>query len=183
MQLKSKTLALAFGSILAFSYPAVAQFYFPPASIFSPTANTFRGAGDIDAIQWLETHNASILAFLLSVNNFDGLLGENKEPLTVFVPTNEAFSKLSGEELKKLASRDNIERLLRYHLVSGIISESDIEKQEITTVEGSPVQITGKRSSDTVEAQLNGATVESTIGLNDKLVFVIVDEVLLPPDF
>ena len=178
-----KIMGLALTGFLVASYPVKAQFFYPPASMFSPTANTFRGL-NLDPMEWLQDNDAGMLAFLLAINNLDGRLIDSKEPLTIFVPTNEAFRRLSREELKKLAKQDNIQKLLKYHMLEGVITEENIQNQQITTSEGSPIEIRGRqRSNKTTEIRLNNAKVDNIISLNNQLVFVVVDRVLLPQDF
>lgn len=167
---------------LSISPKSLARFFYPPASIFSPTANVHRGSR-IDPIQWLEDNEAKIFAFLLSIGNFESQLSESPTIITLFVPLDEAFTQLPIDIRERLSEPGAIEKLLKYHLFAGIISETDIENQQVITLEGNAVKITGKGLADgTVETKLNEATVKASIGLNDNLVLIVIDKVLLPPE-
>jgi uncharacterized surface protein with fasciclin (FAS1) repeats len=57
---------------------------------------------------------------------------ESPGPFTVFAPTNEAFSKLPAgtvEMLLKPENKDQLVKVLTYHVVSGRISSNDLAKQ------------------------------------------------------
>lgn len=57
---------------------------------------------------------------------------ESPGPFTVFAPTNEAFNKLPAgtvETLLKPENKDQLTKILSYHVVSGRVSASDLAKQ------------------------------------------------------
>src|ERR1017187_3438496 len=57
---------------------------------------------------------------------------ESAGPFTVFAPTNEAFGKLpkgTVETLLKPENKDQLVKILTYHVVAGRISSSDLAKQ------------------------------------------------------
>jgi len=97
-------------------------------------------------------------------------------PFTVFAPTNEAFAKLSENELNALlADRDALQRVLSYHVVPGSFTTSDITEgmTAFPTLEGSDLPIT--------QTGVGDATVTAVdIPASNGVVFVI-DTVLTPP--
>ena len=57
---------------------------------------------------------------------------ESPGPFTVFAPTNEAFNKLPAgtvETLLKPENKDQLTKVLTYHVVAGRISSNDLAKQ------------------------------------------------------
>src|SRR5271169_4606429 len=57
---------------------------------------------------------------------------ESPGPFTVFAPTNEAFSKLPAgtvEMLLKHENKDQLVKVLTYHVVAGKLSASDLAEQ------------------------------------------------------
>lgn len=97
-------------------------------------------------------------------------------PFTIFAPTNDAFAKLSDEELSALLEdRDALERVLTYHVVPGSFTTSDItaEMTAFPTLEGSDLPIT--------QDGVGNATVTAVnIPASNGVVFAI-DTVLTPP--
>ena len=78
---------------------------------------------------------------------------ESAGPFTVFAPTNEAFAKLPAgtvDTLLKPENKDQLKKVLTYHVVSGKMSAKDIEKAikdgggkaTLTTVEGGTLTAT-----------------------------------------
>lgn len=97
-------------------------------------------------------------------------------PFTVFAPTNEAFSKLSDDELSALlADRDALQRVLSYHVVPGSFTTSDITQgmSGFPTLEGSELPITESGVGDATVTAVN-------IPASNGVVFAI-DTVLTPP--
>jgi uncharacterized surface protein with fasciclin (FAS1) repeats len=83
-------------------------------------------------------------------------------PITLFAPTDEAFSKLPAAELEALldpANKDKLVKLLTYHVVPGkAISENSMKRSsEATTAEGSAVRFALVRGRVRVdEARVTG---------------------------
>jgi uncharacterized surface protein with fasciclin (FAS1) repeats len=109
---------------------------------------------------------------------------EGKGPFTVFAPTDEAFAALPKETLEKLLMPENKEQLIKvltYHVVSGTISFKDItSKQEgqVPTVEGNPLDIVASSEEITVnDAKVIQPDISATNGS-----IQVVDKVILPPD-
>lgn len=115
---------------------------------------------------------------LLNALDAAGLTGtlQGSGPFTVFAPTNEAFAKLSDEELSALLEdRDALERVLTYHVVPGSFTTSDItaEMTAFPTLEGSDLPITQNGVGDATVTAVN-------IPASNGVVFAI-DTVLTPP--
>ena len=118
---------------------------------------------------------STLLNALSAAGLTETLQGEG--PFTVFAPTNDAFAKLSDDELSALLEdREALERVLRYHVVPGSYTTSDItdDMTSFPTLAGSPLPIT--------EAGVGEATVTAVnIAAANGVVFAI-DTVLTPPD-
>lgn len=176
------TLVLALISLVV-SSNVLAQLFYPSASFFSPAANTFRGS-QTDPLQWLETHDAQVFGFLISVNDLKSELTENNNPITLLAPTDRAFAKLPTDVRERLSEPGQMARLLKYHLIPQIITDEEIKQGKVTTLEGSSVQISGQVvSNQNREIKLNEATAEKSIGLDNNLVVIVIDQVLLPSNF
>ena len=103
-------------------------------------------------------------------------------PLTVFAPTDEAFSKLPQGTVESLLKPENLKQLqdiLTYHVVSGKVMAADVVKlNSASTVQGDNVAI--KVEDGTVK--INDASVIATDVACSNGVIHIVDSVLLPTD-
>ena len=117
---------------------------------------------------------------------------ESAGPFTVFAPTNEAFAKLPAgtvDTLLKPENKDQLKKVLTYHVVSGKMSAKDIEKAikdgggkaTLTTVEGGTLTAT-KVGGKIVLTDEKGGTSTVTIAnvYQSNGVIHVVDSVLLP---
>jgi uncharacterized surface protein with fasciclin (FAS1) repeats len=113
-------------------------------------------------------------------------------PFTVFAPTNAAFDKLSAgtvDMLMKPENKDQLTKILTYHVVSGKMTSTDIAaaikkgagKATLTTVEGEPLTAM-IRGGHLIITDAKGGT--STITITDVMqsngVIHVVDTVLMP---
>lgn len=102
-------------------------------------------------------------------------------PYTVFAPTNEAFEALPAgtvEKLLKPANKDELTKILTYHVIAGEeIMAADITAGKVATVEGQKLDIT---TDDGV--QVNGVTVVTADVDASNGVIHAIDGVLIPPD-
>jgi len=117
---------------------------------------------------------------------------ESPGPLTVFAPTNEAFSKLPAgtvDMLLKPENKDQLVKVLTYHVVSGRISSNDLAKQikdgggkaMLKTVNGETLtaSMQGKHIILTDEkGGISAVTIANVFQSNG--VIHVVDAVLLP---
>lgn len=102
-------------------------------------------------------------------------------PLTVFAPTDAAFAALPAgtvENLLKPENKDQLVKVLTYHVVSGKVMAEDVVKlSSATTVEGSDVAIDASGGTVKInDAQVVQADVPASNG-----VIHVIDKVILPP--
>ncbi|MEH1807286.1 fasciclin domain-containing protein [Nostoc sp.] len=105
-------------------------------------------------------------------------------PYTVFAPTDAAFSALPKATLDQLlqpANKQQLVKLLSYHVIPGGITSQQLTSGEVKTVEGSPVKITVDRASNSITVN-NAKVSQPDIPASNGIVHV-VDQVLLPPNF
>jgi uncharacterized surface protein with fasciclin (FAS1) repeats len=117
---------------------------------------------------------------------------EGAGPFTVFAPTNEAFAKLpqsAVDNLLKPENKDQLVKILTYHVVPGRLTASDLEKQiatgggkaELKTVSGGTltVSMSGKNLILTDE---KGETAMITIAnvMQSNGVIHVIDSVVMP---
>jgi transforming growth factor-beta-induced protein len=125
-----------------------------------------------------------------SDNNFSTLVQAVKDagladvlsytgPYTVFAPTNDAFNKLPSGTLASL-STDQLQQILKYHVVAGKVTASDLTDGEtLTTLEGEKLYVSIKNGT----VSINGATVTTAdLDVSNGVIHVI-DNVLLPDAF
>ncbi len=102
-------------------------------------------------------------------------------PFTVFAPTNQAFAALPKgtlETLLKPENRDQLRKVLTYHVVSRNLMAKDLRSGRVATVAGDSVTVEVKGRS----VKINNANVV-TADINAKNgVIHVIDKVLLPPD-
>ncbi|MBN3887188.1 MAG: fasciclin domain-containing protein [Nostoc sp.] len=105
-------------------------------------------------------------------------------PYTVFAPTDTAFSALPKATLDQLlqpANKQQLVRLLSYHVIPGGITSQQLISGEVKTLEGSLVKITVDRASNSITVN-NAKVTQPDIPASNGIVHV-VDRVLLPPNF
>lgn len=103
------------------------------------------------------------------------------DPLTVLAPTDEAFAALPAGTVDKLLLPENKEQLtkiLTYHVVPGRVTSADIRPGEVATVEGQTVNVATSENKVTVnDASVSQPDISASNG-----VIHGIDAVLLPPD-
>lgn len=102
-------------------------------------------------------------------------------PYTVFAPTDAAFAALPEGILDQLLlpeNRDVLVQLLKYHVVSGSVTSSQLESGEVETLVGQPllVQIGNNGTVSVNNATVTQADIQASNG-----VIHVVDQVILPP--
>ena len=119
------------------------------------------------------------LAKALQAADLVGTLKE-KGPLTVFAPTDEAFSKLPQATLADLLKPENkakLRRILTYHVVPGRVTAADVVKlTSAKAVSGDTIDVKTSGGSVTVE----GAKVVKTDIAASNGVIHVIDTVMLP---
>ncbi len=120
---------------------------------------------------------------------------ESPGPFTVFAPTNEAFDKLPAgtvETLMKPENKDQLKKVLTYHVVAGKMSSKDIEqaiqagggKAELKTVEGGTLTATEQGGKLMLTDEKGGmATVTIPDVYQSNGVIHVINAVLLPNKF
>jgi len=114
-------------------------------------------------------------------------------PFTVFAPTNAAFDKLPEGTVATLLKPENKEKLasiLTYHVVSGKLTASDLEKKasemggkvELKTVEGAEITVMKDAKGHWWVADNSGNKAQITIAdvLQSNGNIFVIDTVLLP---
>jgi len=102
-------------------------------------------------------------------------------PFTVFAPTDTAFTALLealNNTKEELLAREDLGRILQYHVISGQVLSSDLgATQDVTTLTGDPLTVT----SDGTTVMAGSATVVIADVLCSNGVIHAIDAVLLPP--
>jgi len=122
----------------------------------------------------------TLLAAAQAAGLVDALSG--KDALTVFAPTDEAFSNLPAGTVESLLKPENKAKLagiLKYHVVAGRVYSSDALKAgKAQTLQGDSVTI----SSGSGVAKVNGAKLLKTDLDASNGVIHVIDAVLLPSE-
>ncbi len=131
---------------------------------------------------------ADIVGTAASAGNFNTLLAAAKAaglvetlksdgPLTVFAPTDDAFSKLpSGTVEKLLADPDRLGAILKYHVVAGNVLAADVVKlKQVKTVLGQSLDIDTSNGVKVGTANVVATDVKASNG-----VIHVIDSVLIP---
>ena len=127
------------------------------------------------------------LSTLATALNVGGLVSTTsaRGPFTLFAPDNEAFARLPRGRLAALltaARKQDLARLLTYHLVRGRVAVKDLKPGKLETVNGATLTVS--KDGDKVvltDARGNQATiVRGDIAASNGLIHV-VDGVLQPP--
>ena len=100
-------------------------------------------------------------------------------PFTVFAPTDEAFAALPEgtlEELMKPENRETLAAILTYHVVPGKVTSDQIQSGEVSTVQGSSVDVAVEDGMVMVnDAKVVQPDIEAGNG-----VIHVIDKVILP---
>ena len=113
-------------------------------------------------------------------------------PFTVFAPTDDAFNKLPAgtvDTLVKPENKDQLTKILTYHVVPGKISSKDLAKMvkkgggtaTLTTVEGGTLKAMMSGSNITLTDEKGGTAIITTANVYQKNgVIHVIDSVLMP---
>jgi uncharacterized surface protein with fasciclin (FAS1) repeats len=159
---------------------AWAQFY-PYYSFFNPRP-VWESGDEIELMELMaQQRSYSTMTEALERAGLARELANNT--YTVLVPTDRAFNKLPQDVRENLFAPGNsriLEQVLAYHLVPGRVSESQVDAQELETLQGSRISLNG--DPNTNELMLNDAFASNTplAAANDSVI-VEIDKVLLPP--
>ncbi|MCC5645369.1 S-layer homology domain-containing protein [Nostoc sp. CHAB 5824] len=104
-------------------------------------------------------------------------------PYTVFAPTDEAFAALPAATLQQLQQPENREaliKILRYHVVPGAVTASQLSAGELKTYEERPVNIQIDSASNQVSVN-NARVIQADVKASNGVIHAI-NQVLVPPD-
>ncbi|MEM9449138.1 MAG: fasciclin domain-containing protein [Cyanobacteria bacterium P01_E01_bin.6] len=144
----------------------------------TPEAST--PSADGESLASVAATNESLSTFALALEAA-GLTDtfDQQGPMTVFAPSNEAFSALPDGLMDQLMNDpETLTRILAFHVVSGDIPSDQIESGAVPTAEGSTVDI----QADAADITVNGASVVEADLQAENGVMHIIDEVILPPN-
>jgi uncharacterized surface protein with fasciclin (FAS1) repeats len=117
---------------------------------------------------------------------------EGPGPFTVFAPTNEAFEKLPAgtvDTLLKPENKDQLVKILTYHVVAGRLTTKDLKRQiqasggkaELKTASGGTLTATLEGGRIVLTDEKGGtATITIANVIQSNGVIQVVDSVLLP---
>ncbi|MDY7006146.1 MAG: fasciclin domain-containing protein [Cyanobacteriota bacterium] len=119
----------------------------------------------------------TLAAALKAAGLVETLQGEG--PFTVFAPTDEAFAALPEGTVEKLLlpeNKDQLVKILTYHVVPGKVMSGDLESGMVKTVEGSKVNIDVSDAGVMVgDAKVLKADVPASNGI-----IHVIDTVIIP---
>lgn len=95
---------------------------------------------------------------------------------TVFVPTDEAWSTLNPSIRN---NPETLENILRYHIVPGAVSQSQLESGQIQTLGGENISVQANSSNEQFVLNQDVAVISSIRTQNGVIVFV--NKPLVPP--
>jgi len=134
--------------------------------------------------------HTTLVAAVKAAGLVDTLQGAG--PFTVFAPVNAAFEKLPAgtvDTLLKPENKDQLVKVLTYHVIAGKVSSSDLVKMikdgggkaELTTVEGGKITASISDGKVILTDEKGGtATVTIADVFQSNGVIHVVDSVLLP---
>lgn len=171
--LRSKRLAWA----LSLALVGCAGWTDPPEE-GSSSASAADSAPDILDVATATGEFQQFLAAVEAANLTATLRGEG--PFTVFAPSDDAFARLPSGAIEKLlqpANRTELVAVLKYHVVPGEITFSDIAGEETTleTLEGGVLEIDAVEHIKVNAANMKSADIEASNGVIHE-----IDAVLLP---
>jgi uncharacterized surface protein with fasciclin (FAS1) repeats len=120
-------------------HPMAASARFGPDCGMIPATGmgSFHGMA-MDPVITAASHNPLLTTFAADVKTA-GLTSEfdSMHTLTVFVPANSAFKKLSGSQMSMMHSTAELAKILKYHVVSGRVTPAELARgRTLTTLEG-----------------------------------------------
>jgi uncharacterized surface protein with fasciclin (FAS1) repeats len=165
-----------------------------PATTTTPVSKPAKAVTTGKTIVELASGNKSfttLVSALKAADLVDTLAGEG--PFTVFAPTNAAFAKIPKATLAKLLKPENkedLKKLLTYHVVSGAVTSKMLKSGPVDSVEGSKITVKVRTRNVIVN---NKKITETSVKLNGKANIVkanvkasngyihAIDTVIMPP--
>ena len=145
---------------------------------------------DANSQEKYRTVENNLVAKLKQAGKFENLVAEieiagltkkleEEQFITLLAFTDQAFDTLPDNIYDKFSQTENRKKVLRYHLIARKVTQEDLDRGKIVTVEGNEIQIFPPNAS----VKLNDANAKfpSISAING--VIIEIDQVLLPPDF
>ncbi|MGW2226749.1 fasciclin domain-containing protein [Streptomyces formicae] len=153
---------------------------FGPAcsSVPKDGAGSFDGMAK-DPVATAASHNPALSTLVTAVKKA-GLVDtlNNAKDITVFAPTNDAFAKIPKADLDKvLADKEQLTKILTYHVVGQKLTPKQLEKGSYETLEKSKLSTAG--SGESYEVNDSSKVVCGNVPTANATVY-IVDTVLMP---
>ncbi|WP_338703261.1 fasciclin domain-containing protein [Streptomyces sp. Q6] len=175
--------ALALPLTLAAVAPAAADDMDEPfgpacASVPKDGAGSFDGMAE-DPVATAASHNPELSTLVTAVKKA-GLVDtlNNADDITVFAPTNDAFAKIPKADLDKvLNDKEQLTKILTYHVVDDEIGKDQLADGSFTTMEGSKLTTDGSKDAYKVNGTAN--VVCGDVATSNATVHII-DSVLMP---
>jgi uncharacterized surface protein with fasciclin (FAS1) repeats len=151
------------------------------ATLVTPAAANHHGKMKLDIVD--TAANAGTFNTLIAAAKAAGLVGALKGdgPLTVFAPTDDAFSALPAgtiESLLKPENKDQLATILKYHVIAGRVGSTALsDGVRLETLAGIDASISKTEGGFNIE---NARIVATDIDTSNGVVHVI-DRVILPP--
>ena len=151
------------------------------ATLASPVVAGHHGETKMDIVD--TAANAGTFNTLIAAAKAAGLVGALKGdgPLTVFAPTDDAFSALPAgtiESLLEPGNKDQLANILKYHVIAGKVGSTALaDGVRLETLAGIDASISKTEGGFNIE---NARIVATDIDTSNGVVHVI-DRVILPP--
>jgi uncharacterized surface protein with fasciclin (FAS1) repeats len=154
-----------------------------PAASYIVAGSSTGTSGGTDIVSLAASSGSfTTLTSLLKAAGLTDIL-QQPGPYTVFAPTDQAFAALPAGTLQQLQlpeNRETLIKLLRYHVVSGQLTSSQLSSGELKTVEDQTVNVKVDTANNQIlvnEAQVIQANVQASNG-----VIHAINQVLIPPN-
>ncbi len=162
----------------------VKQGQLPAIASNVPAANYIAGrTGGNDIVSLAAASNSfTTLTSLLKTAGLTDTL-QQPGPYTVFAPTDAAFAALPAGTLQQLQqpeNRDNLVKILTYHVIPGQLTASQLSGGEVKTVENGSVNIKTDPASNQISVN-TARVLQSGIQASNGVIYPI-NQVLLPPN-
>ncbi|QDY70715.1 fasciclin domain-containing protein (plasmid) [Qingshengfaniella alkalisoli] len=146
---------------------------------FTPLAAAAQSADIVDTAVSAGSFE-TLVAAVQAAGLVETLKGEG--PFTVFAPTDEAFAALPDgtvETLLQPENKDQLTRILTYHVVPAKVMSSDIAGKRVRakTVAGPELSIDAMNGVEVENANVVQADIEASNG-----VIHVIDAVMMPPE-
>lgn len=143
---------------------------------------TYAEADGAESLLRSMASTGSFSRFMEAVNQAE--IGENidgNRDLTIFAPTDEAFSKVPQEKIDELFKPENKQKLVEFvnnHIIRGNINHGDLtDGKELTNMNGNTIQI---KMVDGQPSVHNSIITEQDSNPENGAVYAL-DEVIMPP--